>query len=370
MKYYLNLFSPSTWLAFNENNASVSGFSKHQKTRANKIEKGDIFLCYLVKLSRWVGALEVVEGPYEDITPLFTKHNDKFIVRFKVAPIVNLEITNGIPIILDEVWKKIEWTKDKQVGSPSWGANFQSSLREIPINDAEYLLNLLKKQQSEKQIYELSKKDKKAISSILSIKTSSGEQQIEIPDKEEEQQTEENKSESIRQSLLIQKNLLDIGITMNYKIWIPKHDLTELEKFNLIDNKTRDKILDELPLSFDEAAIKTVEQIDVIWMDSRTIIRAFEIEGTTAIYSGLLRMADLLSIVPNLDIKFHIVALESMKEKVFKQISRPTFKLMQGDFSNKISFISYESIKELSENNQLKHLNHTVLDDYSEERDY
>ena len=189
MKYYLNLFSPSTWLAFNENNASVSGFSKHQKTRANKIEKGDIFLCYLVKLSRWVGALEVVEGPYEDITPLFTKHNDKFIVRFKVAPIVNLEITNGIPIILDEVWKKIEWTKDKQVGSPSWGANFQSSLREMPINDAEYLLNLLKKQQSEKQIYELSKKDKKAISSILSIKTSSGEQQIEIPDKEEEQQT-------------------------------------------------------------------------------------------------------------------------------------------------------------------------------------
>ena len=157
---------------------------------------------------------------------------------------------------------------------------------------------------------------------------------------------------------------------MNYKIWIPKHDLTELEKFNLIDNKTRDKILDELPLSFDEAAIKTVEQIDVIWMDSRTIIRAFEIEGTTAIYSGLLRMADLLSIVPNLEIKFHIVALESMKEKVFKQISRPTFKLMHGDFSNKTSFISYESIKELSENNQLKHLNHTVLDDYSEERDY
>jgi hypothetical protein len=39
-------------------------------------------------------------------------------------------------------------------------------------------------------------------------------------------------------------------------------------------------------------------------------VRAFEVEHTTAIYSGLLRMADLLSLVPNMDIKLHIVAPE------------------------------------------------------------
>lgn len=39
----------------------------------------------------------------------------------------------------------------------------------------------------------------------------------------------------------------------------------------------------------------------------KTIIRVFEVEHTTSIYSGILRMADLMAL-QNLNIKTHIVA--------------------------------------------------------------
>ena len=56
--------------------------------------------------------------------------------------------------------------------------------------------------------------------------------------------------------------------------------------------------------------------------------RAFEIEHTTAIYSGLLRMADLLALQPNMDIRLHIVAPAERRERVLREIRRPVFSLL------------------------------------------
>ena len=57
--------------------------------------------------------------------------------------------------------------------------------------------------------------------------------------------------------------------------------------------------------------------------------RAFEVEHTTAIYSGLLRMADLLALQPNMQIKLHILAPEERWEKVLREIKRPVFSLLK-----------------------------------------
>ena len=46
----------------------------------------------------------------------------------------------------------------------------------------------------------------------------------------------------------------------------------------------------------------------------RSIVRAFEVEHTTAVYSGLLRMADLLALQPNMDIRLHIVAPDERRD--------------------------------------------------------
>ena len=39
-----------------------------------------------------------------------------------------------------------------------------------------------------------------------------------------------------------------------------------------------------------------------------------------AVYSGVLRMADLVSLQSNIDIRLHIVADEAKREKVFREI--------------------------------------------------
>ncbi len=68
MKYYVNLFSPETYEAYKKSNQEVSGFRIRQKNAADRIQSGDKLLCYLTKLSRWFGILEVVSGPYINLT--------------------------------------------------------------------------------------------------------------------------------------------------------------------------------------------------------------------------------------------------------------------------------------------------------------
>ena len=68
-----------------------------------------------------------------------------------------------------------------------------------------------------------------------------------------------------------------------------------------------------------------------------------EVEHTTAIYSGILRMADLLALQPNMDINLHIVAPEERRDKVFEQLRRPVFSLLeQQPLAEVCSFLSYE----------------------------
>src|SRR6266702_8205786 len=85
MAYYLDLFSPETHERFSSSARSVSGFRVRHRHIAGRVKAGDKLVCYLTRLSRWVGLLEVVEGPYEDASPLFVvEGSDPFVVRFKV----------------------------------------------------------------------------------------------------------------------------------------------------------------------------------------------------------------------------------------------------------------------------------------------
>ena len=84
----------------------------------------------------------------------------------------------------------------------------------------------------------------------------------------------------------------------------------------------------QLPRQFDPAVNRTIELIIVVWLDGNVITAAFEIESTTSIYSGLLRMSDLLAQQPNIAIPLFLVAPEDRREKVIEQVNRPTFERM------------------------------------------
>ncbi len=127
------------------------------------------------------------------------------------------------------------------------------------------------------------------------------------------------------------------------------------------------ELLDELPLNYDLTTLKTIEQIDVIWLRKRAIVRAFEVEHTTSVYSGLLRMADLIALQPNMNIKLHIVAPAAKRGKVFQEICRPVFSLLEGKpLSDLCTFLSYDSVNDLRGQKLLEHLSDEALEDYEE----
>lgn len=151
---------------------------------------------------------------------------------------------------------------------------------------------------------------------------------------------------------------------MGMKIWIPRSDR---QRVLLYLKGKFDSFVDSLPLNYDSTTLTTIENIDVLWLKGRSIIRAFEVEHTTSIYSGILRMADLMALQPNLDIRAHIVAPEERKEKVFQEITRPVFSLLEGrPLSERCTFISYDSVLELAKEKRLQYMNDMVLEEYQE----
>ena len=89
--YYLSLFSPATYEAFSRSDRTVSGFQERHHGVAKRVKPGDGLLCYVTKLSRWLGVLNVVDGPFVDRTPIYAPE-DPFIIRFRVTPEIWLPI--------------------------------------------------------------------------------------------------------------------------------------------------------------------------------------------------------------------------------------------------------------------------------------
>ena len=93
------------------------------------MKPGDILLCYLVKLSRWCGSLEVKSDAFEDSTPIFADENDPFPIRFKVTPQVMLDFEHAIPI--ENLWSELSFTNQLRFGSVGWAQ--AAKLRQTPF---------------------------------------------------------------------------------------------------------------------------------------------------------------------------------------------------------------------------------------------
>lgn len=368
MNYFINLFSPRTALAFTESDQTVSGFRISRKTyiQNKKIGVGDKFICYCTKIQRFIGVLEVASAPFEDKTPLFAKEDDPFILRFKVKAIVWLPLEKGIPIHNEEVWNNLTVTKGLPKDSTKWTYMVFSSPRLWPYKDCQHLEKILLQQKRDMKDFPFSESEKKKIIASQKIRISNEKETvIEIPEEDRNSNASANSVQQERESIQIQALLAEIGEKLNYKIWVPRSDRTRV--LNKWKPKQNNNLLEELPLVFDGPTLKVIENIDILWIKRHSIVRAFEVEGTTAIYSGILRMADLLSLQPMLDIKIHIVAPVERRDAVFEQINRPVFAFMEkGPLSELCTYIAYDSIKELKKEPHLEHMNDSIIDEYAE----
>jgi hypothetical protein len=91
--------------------------------------------------------------------------------------------------------------------------------------------------------------------------------------------------------------------------------------------------------------MRTIEHIDVLWLRGNAIVAAFEIESTTSIYSGLLRMADLVAMQPNINIPVYIVAPDKRREKVLVEVNRPTFSRLSPPLSKLCYFVPFSELR-------------------------
>ena len=136
----------------------------------------------------------------------------------------------------------------------------------------------------------------------------------------------------------IQLGLAKLGRAEGCKVWVPSSDRNSRWKGEIL----RDYTCDRLPnFGFDENTRRVVSNIDVLWLDGNIICRAFEVEATTSIYSGLLRMSDLCLAQPNNRIELCITAEEERKRRVLGQMMRPTFRAL----AEICSFVGFGTVR-------------------------
>jgi hypothetical protein len=313
-------------------------------------------------MSRWIGILDVVEGPFVDRTPIFVPENDPFVIRFRVTPRIWLPLPETVPMEIPEIFSHLTFTRDVAPGG-YWLGPLRRSLQTIVPEDAQLLRTVLECQTRDHVRYPI---DMERYEKFLKrrIPRPDGSVAVSVPEDVEEETSVEVPASHERESIRIQADLCRIGEAMGLRIWLPNADRSRvLEHWH----PQGDVLLDRLPLNYDETTLDTIQRIDVLWLKGRAIRRAFEIEHTTAIYSGLLRMADLCALLPNINVALHIVAPEARRDKVFQEITRPVFSLLEhAPLSERCTYLSYGSIKELASLEFLAHTTDSVLEEFVE----
>jgi len=362
VNFWTNLFTPETYESFSQSDRTISGFRETQRGMADKVEVGDKFICYMVRMSRWIGVLEVEEGPFIDRTPIFVSEDDPFIVRFRVKTFVWLPLEQTIPIREDEVFSNLSFTRTARPGD-YWLGPLRRSLQKLEVQDGELLNTLLHQQLEHSREYSV---DKQQYANALKrrIQREGGSVVVTVPDDSADEAPDQQPATSDRESIRIQASLCRIGEAMGLKIWLPMNDRSRVTEHWHPQPGT---LLERLPLNYDETTLDTIRRIDVLWLQGRTIRRAFEVEHSTAVYSGLLRMADLCALLPNINVSLHIVAPELRREKVFQEITRPVFSLLDHTpLSRRCTYLPYGGVQELAELDYLAHTTDSVLDEFVE----
>jgi hypothetical protein len=259
----------------------------------------------------------------------------------------------------------------ERYGSRSFGWAQQAKLRTPLIalspGDADLLILALTEQATEKRQYPLTTQDEARLGRKHSVRTLDREVIVEVPDEDSHDAAldDEPRDEEFRQSHRVQAAVARIGAEMGFRIWVPRNDRQKV--LEQTPDALRSAFHETLPLSYDDTTLRTIEQIDVIWLRNRSMARAFEIEHTTAIYSGIPRMADLLALQPNMNIRLHIVAPDEKREKVLREIRRPVFSLLdRGPLYENCSYLGYSDIQEIAEMNHLNHMSDSIVEEYEE----
>jgi len=138
----------------------------------------------------------------------------------------------------------------------------------------------------------------------------------------------------------VQWVLAKVGRQLGCQVWIAANDQRRQWGGEQLGSLSV-PALPRLGLSPDSQRL--VSMIDVVWLTGvNQVAAAFEVEHTTSVYSGLLRMADLAALSPNLTFPLYVVAPASRLPRVRRELVRPTFRALALD--RRCRFFSSEAL--------------------------
>jgi len=327
--YWLDLFTPETWDEAAKIGYTVTGFRRLRWKGLSRINEGDVFVCYLTRVSRFCGLLAAASKPFLDETPIWK--SDPFPARVRTIPLVTLQPKFSIPF--DNLVAKF-------VSATAWRGYIRGSPMKLPLQDGQViesaLLSAVKSPKEflipEKTLHFYRGRRPKPTAALVPSAPLLTVPSLELP--LTDQPVDATSADKI-QSMLVQ-----IGLGMRLSVWVGRDSRNKV-----VDGFDFAKAcLDLLPQQFDPSTTRIIEYIDVLWLDGNAIVAAFEIEHTTSIYSGLLRMSDLISMQPNIAMPLYIVAADEKRDKVIQEINRPTFRMLRRPLVDICRFISYDRL--------------------------
>lgn len=138
----------------------------------------------------------------------------------------------------------------------------------------------------------------------------------------------------------VQGWLLELGRALGYATWVAANDRGRTYK---------QSTLGELSLEMFPAQIapgnESVPLIDVIWFEkaSSRVAAAFEVEHTTSIYSGVVRLLDIASGLECCeDAAFYLVVPDGRAPDVLAQLQRPAFSSAR---NQRFRFLPYSELQ-------------------------
>lgn len=118
--------------------------------------------------------------------------------------------------------------------------------------------------------------------------------------------------------------LRDLGLALDFDVWIASNDRSRAYGGGQLGAGC----LTALVAEDGQPAAESVRLIDVIWLDRQTrrVAAAFEVEHSTSIHSGIVRMLDLALGSPlGEGSTLFLVAPDERRDEVAQQLNRPAF---------------------------------------------
>ncbi|MEK9775481.1 MAG: hypothetical protein VW339_04955 [Quisquiliibacterium sp.] len=137
-RYFVGVFTVESWREFKRHGARLMGFNEKKASAAARLRPGDRILCYLSKVSAFVGFMEVTGASQYDTTPIWS--DGLYPVRLPVQLVAEVALLNAIPIRL--LSERLSFMRGLN-GGAGWTIYVRSSPRSWSVPDGEAVVSEL-----------------------------------------------------------------------------------------------------------------------------------------------------------------------------------------------------------------------------------